>query len=273
MATYAIGDIQGCFRELQALVQQINFRPDQDRLYLVGDLINRGDDSLSVLRWVKQHQGSVFTVLGNHDLHLIAVHAGVGKLHKSDTLSEILEAPDCTLLIDWLRHQPLVIHTSDFLMVHAGLLPCWSVTVASELACEVEHALKAEDYRVFLQQMYGNKPTHWSNALKGEERLRLIVNAMTRMRLTTRNGGLDLSFKGELDDAPKDLCAWFDAPGRQNREHTIICGHWSALGLKLRQDLIALDTGCVWGGPLTAIRLEDRQVFQVPSYQPKANWE
>ncbi|WP_137938899.1 symmetrical bis(5'-nucleosyl)-tetraphosphatase [Chitinivorax sp. B] len=264
MPTYAIGDIQGCYQPFQNLLELINYNPTTDRIWLTGDLVNRGPCSLEVLRWAYQHQDRVTAVLGNHDLHLLAVAAGHGKLHKSDTLQPILDAPDRDVLLDWLRQQPLVHLDQGWLMVHAGLLPQWTVTDARLLAAEVEHILRGPDHGELFRHMYGNEPKRWSDDLQGWDRIRLIVNAMTRMRLTTQDGEIDLKFKGELPDAPAHLCAWFDAPGRRSANTPIVCGHWSALGLSLRDDLAALDTGCLWGGSLTALRLEDRQVYQLP---------
>ena len=263
MATYAIGDIQGCFEPLQQLLQTIRFNPQRDTLWLAGDLVNRGPGSLEVLRWAYSQRDALRVVLGNHDLHLLAVDAGHGKHHDEDTLQPILAAPDKPVLLDWLRRQKLVHRENGWLMVHAGLLPQWTADDAQRLAREVEARLQADDYRDFLRHMYGNKPGHWDEALQGDERLRLIVNAMTRMRLVSADGAIDLKFKGELENAPPELCAWFDAPGRRSADTPIVCGHWSALGLKLDANLCALDSGCLWGGDLTALRLEDRQVLQV----------
>jgi bis(5'-nucleosyl)-tetraphosphatase (symmetrical) len=263
MATYAIGDIQGCFKPFQQLLRQIEFNSGRDTLWLTGDLVNRGPDSLEVLRWVYRHQDSVEVVLGNHDLHLLAVAEGFGRIHEDDTLLEILDAADGKLLLDWLRCQPLMIATEGAAMVHAGLLPEWSIDKAVRLAGEVEDELSGPRYRTFLSRLYGNKPTRWSDDLKGMERLRIVVNAMTRMRLVTREGEIDLSFKGEREDAPEHLIPWFDVEGRRSAGTPIVCGHWSALGLYLTDDVLAIDTGCLWGGSLTALRLEDRQVFSV----------
>lgn len=263
MATYAIGDIQGCYQPLQQLLELIQFNPRQDTLWLAGDLVNRGPGSLEVLRWAYQHRDSLRVVLGNHDLHLLAVDAGHGKHSDEDTLQPILNAPDKTTLLDWLRQQKLVHREHGWLMVHAGLLPQWSADDAERLSREVEKRLQRDDYRDFLAHMYGNKPQRWDESLHGKERLRLIVNAMTRMRLVTRDGDIDLKFKGELEHAPPELLAWFDAADRRSADTPIVCGHWSALGLKLSENLCALDSGCLWGGDLTALRLEDRQIVQV----------
>ena len=270
MSTYAVGDLQGCLQELLSLLEQVGFDHGQDRLYLVGDLVNRGPESLAVLRWVYAHQASVRVVLGNHDLHLLAVQAGLARSKGRDTLQEILQADDVANLLDWLRAQPLVRCDGDFLFVHAGLLPDWTAEQALALSGEVQQQLLGSTYRDFLAAMYGNRPSRWDEGLQGFDRLRLIVNACTRMRLLDEEGGLDLEYKGELRDAPAGLVAWFDAPGRRSRDVTVVCGHWSALGLLIRPDVIALDTGCVWGGSLTAIMLDDGQVAQVPSRQPRS---
>lgn len=262
MATYAIGDIQGCYTDLIELLRLIDFSPSRDQLWLAGDLVNRGPDSLSVLRWVVKHQDSVQMVLGNHDLSLLAVSEGYGKVSSSDTFMDIIQASDGKLLLDWLRCQPLMLAGEGYAMVHAGLLPEWTIQRALGLAEEVEHELAGPNYRSFLARLYGNKPLRWNDELKGIDRLRLIVNVMTRMRLLTRDGELDLSFKGELADAPPYLMAWFDAPNRRHAGTPLIVGHWSALGLRLGPDVLAIDTGCLWGGSLTALRLEDRKVFQ-----------
>jgi bis(5'-nucleosyl)-tetraphosphatase (symmetrical) len=264
MATYAIGDIQGCFTPFQQLLRQIGFDSGKDSLWLTGDLVNRGPESLEVLRWVFEHQDCVQIVLGNHDLHLLALSEGFGRIHASDTLLPILNAADGKVLIDWLRCQPLMVAGNGYAMVHAGLLPEWTIDRALSLAEEVENVLSGPNYREFLSRMYGNKPTRWSEDLKGVERLRLIVNAMTRMRLMTRDGEMDLAFKGELADAPARLIPWFASERRRSHEMPIVCGHWSALGLFVTDDILAIDTGCLWGGSLTALRLEDRQVFALP---------
>ncbi|PXX49538.1 MULTISPECIES: symmetrical bis(5'-nucleosyl)-tetraphosphatase [Aquitalea] len=264
MATYAIGDIQGCFGPFQQLLRQIEFNPGKDTLWLTGDLVNRGPESLQVLRWVFQQQDRVQIVLGNHDLHLLAVSEGFGKLHRSDTVDDILNAADGKVLLDWLRCQPLMIAEQGYAMVHAGLLPEWSIDKALRLAEEVEDGLSGPYYRDFLSRLYGNKPTRWADDLKGAERLRVIVNAMTRMRFITREGEVDLAYKGELDGAPANLIPWFEAKGRRSSHTPIICGHWSALGLHVTEDILSIDSGCLWGGSLTALRLEDRQTFSLP---------
>ena len=263
MSTYAIGDIQGCFRSLQWLLDAFEFDPDRDRLWLVGDLVNRGPDSLATLRFVRDLGERAVCVLGNHDLHLLSVAAGCSKLRDDDTLDEVLHARDRDELIDWLRHRPMMHRQDQYAMVHAGLLPDWSVDTALALAHEVETALRAPDYEKLLSNMYGNQPDRWDAKLTGFARLRVIVNAMTRMRVCSADGRMDLRFKGEPGDAPRGMLGWFDVPGRASRGTPVIFGHWSALGLVLRPDIIGLDTGCLWGRQLSALRLDDHRLFQV----------
>jgi len=271
MATYAIGDIQGCYHAFQALLERVEFDVASDHLWLVGDLINRGSGSLEVLRWCYQHQQHISTVLGNHDLHALAVAHGIRKAHRSDTLQAIIDAPDAETLITWLRHQPLMVATDDYVMVHAGLLPQWQVSEALAFAKEVETTLRGDDYVDFLANMYGNTPNAWQGGLTGYDRLRMITNAMTRMRVCTPSGALDFDFKGELADVPNGLIPWFDVPNRVINDQAIIFGHWSALGLQQREDVYALDTGCLWGGKLTAMCLETKTITQVsPDKRDKA---
>ena len=263
MATYAIGDIQGCYHSFQHLLERIDFNFSRDRLWLVGDIINRGSGSLETLRWIYRHQSAVTMVLGNHDLHALAVAEGFVFQHKHDTLQSILAAPDRAELLHWLRHQPMLHAADGYLMVHAGLLPQWDVGQALALGAEVESALRDESYRDFLAHMYGNQPAGWDESLRGMDRLRLITNAMTRLRACTVDGQMDFRFKGELDDMPAGLMPWFEVPDRRSRNADIIFGHWSAMGLQRCPHLFALDSGCLWGGQLTALRLQDRQIFQV----------
>lgn len=264
MATYAVGDIQGCCAELQKLLEQIRFDPAVDRLWLVGDLVNRGPDSLGVLRLVRSLGKSAITVLGNHDLHLLAVSEGVAELHHSDTLQDILDAPDRDELLGWLRAQRLLHAENGFVLVHAGLLPGWTVAQAQQLALEAEAALHGPHYHEYLTRMYGNHPDQWEDELTGYKRLRVITNAFTRMRICTAQGEMEFKFKAEVKDIPAGYMPWFEVPGRASADATVVFGHWSALGLKVTPSVIALDTGCLWGGPLTAIRLEDSKLFQVP---------
>ena len=263
MATYAIGDIQGCFYAFQALLTRLEFNPKRDVLWLVGDIINRGAGSLELLRWCYQHQNQLKMVLGNHDLHALAVAHGVRPAHRSDTLQAILDAPDSDFLLTWLRHQPLIVSNDDYLMVHAGLLPQWQKVEALKYAEEVETVLQSPNYPYFLTNMYGNTPNVWHDDLEGIERLRIITNVMTRMRVYTVEGELEFGFKGELQDIPSGYMPWFDVPNRQTQSVNIICGHWSALGLQQRRNIHALDTGCLWGGKLTAMCLETKAITQV----------
>ncbi|MDE2259027.1 MAG: symmetrical bis(5'-nucleosyl)-tetraphosphatase [Betaproteobacteria bacterium] len=264
MSTYAVGDVQGCFASLEMLLTRIPIDWKHDRLWFVGDLANRGPQSLETLRFVKSLGSRAITVLGNHDLHLLCVAEGFARHHEGDTLRPILEASDREVLLDWLRHRPMMHSENGFVMVHAGLLPQWSISQAQSLAHEVEAALQATNYREFLEAMYGNQPRQWSNALTGMDRLRVITNAMTRIRLCTADGVMEFTHKGEPKDLPHGYLPWYDIPGRQSRAGKIIFGHWSALGLHLGSNVLALDTGCLWGGQLTAVRLEDQALFQVP---------
>lgn len=262
MATYAIGDIQGCYDEMRRLLDSIGFDPAQDRLWLVGDLVNRGPQSPEVLRYLRGLGERAIAVLGNHDLHLLVVAAGVRKPHRGDTLDALLAAPDRDELLDWLRRQRLMHAGAGYAMVHAGLLPHWSIAQAMALAREVEAALQGPDYGEFLNCMYGNAPAQWHDDLRGYDRLRVIVNAMTRLRLCTPDGVMDFTHKTGLDSAPAGYLPWFDVPGRASSDTPVLFGHWAALGLTLRPDVLGLDSGCVWGRRLTAVRLEDRRVFQ-----------
>lgn len=258
MPTYAIGDVQGCFDELTRLLSKIGHR-NSDRLWFVGDLVNRGPKSLGVLRFVRGLGDKAVVVLGNHDLHLVSQYEGFERTRADDTFADVLQAPDARELVDWLRTRPMMHVEGGYAMVHAGLLPQWTIDKAVSLGKEVEAALAATDYREFLKNMYGSQPDHWTDSLTGWDRLRVIVNAMTRLRFCTPQGRMDFRAKGKA--APAGQVPWFDL--RNDRE-TLVCGHWSALGLKTGEKLAALDSGCVWGGRLTALRLEDRALFQVP---------
>lgn len=264
MPTYVIGDVQGCSHELKALVELVGFDPACDRLWFVGDLVNRGPDSAGVLRFVKSLGESALTVLGNHDLHLLMVADGMERQHRSDTIHDVLRAPDREELIAWLRLRPIFHKEDNTVLVHAGLLPQWSVEKASGLAAEVEEALRGPDRIDLMANMYGNKPHEWSDDLSGHARFRVIINAMTRMRFCTPDGSMEFSHKGGLDKTPEGYLPWFEAPDPAWAGSSIVFGHWSALGFMMRENLVALDTGCLWGGALTAVRLEDRRVFQVP---------
>jgi bis(5'-nucleosyl)-tetraphosphatase (symmetrical) len=265
MATFAIGDVQGCHDELLRLIDELRFDASRDMLWLVGDLVNRGPGSLAVLRLLKSLGGRCVAVLGNHDLHLLAVSEGFARLRPEDTLDEVLAAPDRDELLAWLRNRPMLHVDGTCAMVHAGLLPQWNVFAARALAGEIESALRGDGYRDFLEQLYGSKPAAWDDTLRGPDRMRVIVNAMTRMRFCTPQGRMEFASKGGVESAPAGHFPWFDVPGRASADYTVVCGHWSALGLVMRSDLVALDTGCAWGGTLTAVRLEDRRVFQQPA--------
>jgi bis(5'-nucleosyl)-tetraphosphatase (symmetrical) len=262
VSTYAIGDIQGCYDELRSLLDTIRFDPSHDTLWLVGDLVNRGPNSLQTLRYLRGLGDAVVTVLGNHDLNLLAVAAGIRKPHKSDAVDDLLNAPDRDELLRWLRTRKMMHADSRYAMVHGGLLPQWSIARALELAGEVEAELQGENHVELLTRMYGNAPARWDDALTGYDRLRVIVNAMTRLRLCDAQGTMEFDHKTKPVDLPPGYMPWFDVPGRKNADTPIICGHWAALGLVVRNDLLAIDTGCVWGRTLTALRLEDRRVFQ-----------
>ncbi len=263
MTTYAIGDIQGCFDSFRRLLDLIRFDPAHDRLWLVGDLVNRGPHSLETLRFVKGLGKAAITVLGNHDLHLLMLAEGHSRKRGDDTLDEILEAPDREALLDWLRMRPMMHVEGGCALVHAGLLPQWSVARARELAGEVESALRGGQYRDFLAHMWGSEPPSWRDDLAGWPRLRVIVNAMTRMRFCSAEGVMEFKAKGEVTDAPEGYLPWFVVPGRRSADHILVTGHWSALGLKIEPNLLALDSGCLWGRHLTAVRLPKRKVFQV----------
>ncbi|MFD2366799.1 symmetrical bis(5'-nucleosyl)-tetraphosphatase [Pseudoduganella sp. GCM10020061] len=276
MKIYVIGDLQGCAHEAQLLLDRIDTDAHgEERLIFVGDLVNRGPDSLGALRRIKalQEAGKAEALLGNHDLHLVAVAAGAQARSHADTLDEILDAPDCDELMAWLRARPLAVMHDGCLMVHAGVLPQWSATRTLELAGEVQDVLRGEQYGDFLREMYGNQPDRWDDSLTGFARLRCIVNALTRMRLCAPDGTMDFKVK-ESAGAPdgSGLLPWFDLPGRATEDTTVVFGHWSALGLLLRPNLIGVDSGCVWGGKLSAVRLDTRQVIQVacPEYREHA---
>jgi bis(5'-nucleosyl)-tetraphosphatase (symmetrical) len=262
MATWAIGDVQGCFDELSALLDRIRFDATRDILWFVGDLVNRGPKSLEVLRFVHGLGKAARVVLGNHDLHLVCRIEGLWKRRADDTLDTIIDAPDGAELVDWLRAQPLMHVEGGHAMVHAGLLPDWSIERARGYSREVEDALAARDYREFLAQMYGSEPSRWSDKLEGWDRLRAIVNVFTRMRFSTAANDIEVRTKGNVP--PAGYKPWFDFR-RSADSADIVCGHWSTLGLKLTDRVMAIDTGCVWGGSLTALRLDDRKVEQVKS--------
>lgn len=260
MAVYAIGDVQGCDEELGQLLTRLNFSASRDKLWLVGDLVNRGPRSLEVLRRVKAMGDAAVCVLGNHDLHLLALVLSPNEPLKSkDTLKQILEAPDRDELIHWLRHRSMLHHDTElgYTMIHAGLPPQWDLATAQACASELEATLRDERRcRDLFAHMYGDKPEVWSDDLQGHERLRFITNCLTRLRFCRPDGRLDLKFKGEVKDAPKHLMPWFKVAGRRSRDMRIVCGHWSALGYHDADNVLAIDTGCVWGERLCAVRLD-----------------
>lgn len=262
----AFGDLQGCHAPFRRLLDKLAVQPETP-LWFAGDLINRGPDSLETLREVAAFGPRAHAVLGNHDLHLLAVSAGIRKLKDSDTLADILAAPDAQDLLDWLRHRPFAHYENGMLMVHAGVLPQWDVPLALELADELQHALRGPDWKDTLKDLYGNEPRRWSLDLKRKDRMRVAFNAFTRIRFCTPDGTMEFAANGGPGSAPPDYLPWFDAPERRTNDTTMVFGHWAALGLMLRDNLIALDSGCVWGNRLSAVRLAanpgDRTVFQV----------
>lgn len=257
MAMYAIGDIQGCFDELQRLLERIQYDPDIDQLWFAGDLVNRGPKSLETLRFVRAQ--NAITVLGNHDLHLLASAYTPGQRRPKDTLIEIIDAPDAQELLDWLRQQPLLHHDSlsGYTMVHAGLPPQWDLQIAQHCAAEVEQVLRTGNLLDFLAGMYGDEPDCWSDSLQGQDRLRFITNCFTRLRFCDEAGQLALQHKGSPGSQPENLKPWFEWPQRKSRDMNILFGHWSTLGALDATGIHALDTGCLWGGTLTALRLDD----------------
>jgi bis(5'-nucleosyl)-tetraphosphatase (symmetrical) len=261
MATLAIGDIQGCYDQLMRLLERAGYDERRDVLWFVGDLVNRGPQSLATLRFVRGLGERAVTVLGNHDLNLLAVAEGIRKPHRGDTDGDILAAPDRNELLTWLRGQKMMHVENGYAMVHAGLLPQWTIPQAAALAREAEAALRAPGYRQFLRDMYGNEPVRWRDDLTGTERLRIVVNTMTRMRLTTADGALELSYKMGLDRVPPGHMPWYDAPRRASRGTTILFGHWASHGVIVREDVACRDRGCGWGRALSALRLEDRRLF------------
>ncbi|MCL1887079.1 MAG: symmetrical bis(5'-nucleosyl)-tetraphosphatase [Betaproteobacteria bacterium] len=273
MKTYAIGDIQGCLQPLQALMRNIERETQGARYLLAGDLVNRGPHSLETLRFIRGLGDRVVTVLGNHDLYLLAVAAGARKKQSLGSLQAVFNAPDYEELIDWLRYRPMAHGEGEYLLVHAGVLPQWTFAQTMALAKEVESVLRGPDWKDFMQEMYGDQPAKWRDDLTGMDRLRCIVNGLTRLRFCSEDGEMEFETKEGLSKAPAGFVPWFEVQARQTQHDTIIFGHWSTLGLLLRPNLIALDTGCVWGRQLTAMCLEDRTLFQVDCrdfYMPDA---
>ncbi|MCD0505227.1 symmetrical bis(5'-nucleosyl)-tetraphosphatase [Bordetella petrii] len=265
---WMIGDVQGCCAPLEQLLAHPDIAGEPDaRFWFAGDLINRGPQSLATLRRIIDLGEQAVSVLGNHDLHLLAAAAGVRKPSKSDTIDEILQAPDADDLIDWLRHRPLAHYEHKHLLVHAGVLAKWDVAKTLALAAEVQDALRGPNWQKALQKMYGNEPVSWKDRHKGGKRLRVIINALTRIRLCTPAGHMEFATKVAPGAWPDGLLPWFDVPRRATKDVTIVFGHWSTLGLLERSDVICLDTGCVWGGALTAMRLQDHKLVQIKCSQ------
>ena len=259
MAIYAIGDLQGCHDALLRLLEHVHFDPASDRLWFVGDLVNRGPQSLQCLRFVQGLGDRAITVLGNHDLHLLAIRYGNNRHYDNHSLDDILQAPDSDELLDWLRHRPLLYHDSDagYTLIHAGLPPQWSLATARRCANEVEVALRAANPAGYFMEMYGNKPDQWSDDLQGQNRLRFITNCLTRLRYCTPGGKLAMKHKGPPGSQPAGVIPWFSVPARATAGERIVFGHWSTLGCYIGHNAYAIDTGCVWGGQLTALRLGD----------------
>ncbi len=269
MSLYCIGDLQGCNAPFQRLLAKIDFSPSRDTLYLLGDLVNRGPDSLGTLRSLMTLGDAAQCLLGNHDLHLLALWQGVRKPGRHDTVQDILQAPDREALLDWLRHRPMAMHRHGWLMVHAGVLPQWDTAQTMTLAAEVERALRGPDLKGFLSAMYGNTPNQWQDGLKGENRLRVIVNALTRLRFCTAQGAMEFGSSEAASAAPEGCMPWFEVPGRATQDTSIAFGHWSTLVTDahrpsgLRNNTLPLDTGCVWGGCLTAAKLGAAGIFEL----------
>jgi len=271
---YLVGDIQGCAPALDRLLDEIAFSPSRDHLYVLGDLVNRGPGSLATLRRLRGLGAAASCVLGNHDWHLLAVAAGVRPRHRSDTLDDILDAPDREDWLAWVRTRRMAIFERGWLMLHAGVVPQWDLATTLELAGDLEQNLRERPPREFLAALFGNEPARWSDSLAGDERLRFILNTLTRIRFVADDGTLEFQTKDGADAAPPGFHPWFDAPGRRTAGVPIAFGHWSSLGLMDRPDLLGLDTGCVWGGRLTAVRIDGdaREIFHVecaPAQRPR----
>lgn len=266
MAVYAVGDVQGCLEPLQCLLEHVAFDPSKDRLWLVGDLVNRGPQSLETLRFLYGIRDSLVCVLGNHDLHLLAASRNIERLRKNDTLREVLDAPDCGDLLEWLRQQKLMHYDEErnIAMVHAGIPPQWTLKKALKCASEVEEALRDDNLiEPFLDGMYGNEPAQWDKDLRGVTRLRVITNYFTRMRFCTRDGKLDLKGKEGVDTALPGYAPWFSYSERKTKGLKIIFGHWAALEGKCNEpDMFALDTGCVWGGAMVLLNVDSGELHR-----------
>lgn len=269
MSTLLIGDIHGCYNELEALLEKSQFDAQKDTLWITGDLVARGPDSLSVLRLIYSLRNSVRLVLGNHDIHLLAIHAGIASIKKRDNLAQLLAAPDCDELLDWLRCQPLlqIDEEKKLVMVHAGISPQWDITTTKRCAKDVEKVLKSDSYSLFLDTMYGDFPNSWSESLSGLARLRFITNVLTRMRYCYPNGSLDFDCKEAPDNAPKPLKPWFNLPNSVAQQYSIVFGHWASLkGKGTPEGFYPLDTGCCWGKKLTMLRWEDKTFFKQKAF-------
>ncbi len=265
MATYVIGDIHGWFQPFRALLAKIEFDPESDELWFVGDLVNGGPQSREVVEWAREHSASVKVALGNHDLHMLAVWTGAHPARRKDTFADLLEAPNADELCDWLRHQNILHRRGNHAVVHAAIWPKWTLKKAEKIARELEAALRVDDPRPFFDQMYGNDPRKWSKKLQGHDRLRFAVNVFTRARCLTKKNKLDFDHKGTLASLPRGLTPWFDVLARRPDDGArYYFGHWSALGLRIRPRAVCLDTGVRWGRRLTAMRLEDGAIFSVP---------
>jgi bis(5'-nucleosyl)-tetraphosphatase (symmetrical) len=271
MSIYAIGDIQGCYTSLQRLIHAVRFNPQHDRLWFTGDLVNRGPDSLHVLRYIRDLGSAATTVLGNHDLFLISVAAGVSMLRRSDTLAQVLESSDCDDLLAWLRQQPLLHREDEWVLVHAGLLPQWTIEDAQQLAKEAEMALRGEEYVGSLRALHADVHVQWDPELTGPVRFASIMKVLTRLRACSVSGVMESSFSGPPELTPYGFHPWFSIPSRKSAAATIVYGHWAAMGLHIMPNLLSLDSGCVYGRRLTAICLEDRRVFQVSCEDTRAS--
>lgn len=262
---YLMGDLQGCCQALERMLQTIEFSPSRDHLFVLGDLVNRGPDSLGVLRRLRGLDNAATCLLGNHDLHLLAVAHAVRKMHRSDTLAPILDAPDRDDWLNWLRQQRMAVHEHGWLMVHAGVVPQWDAAQTVALAGEVEAMLRSPEVGEFLTTMYGNEPARWDEGLQGVDRWRCVVNSLTRLRFCAVDGTMEFATKEGAGGAPEGHLPWFEVPGRRTEGTPVAFGHWSTLGLINRDDLLALDTGCLWGGHLTAVRIDGatRELIQI----------
>lgn len=269
---YCMGDIHGCHAEFQALLQALDFSPSRDVLYVLGDLVNRGPESAAVIRGLMALEGSAHCLLGNHDIHLLAVAQGLRSMHSKDTLRDVLDAPDAPVLLDWLRHLPLALHANNCLMVHAGVMPQWSVPQTLQCADAVSQALQAPDWCSNLAQIFGNQPACWHDDLQGMDRLRCSLNALTRMRMLHADGCLDFAHKLGPEAAPAGLAPWYAYPNRQTAHTLVAFGHWSTAGLVQSNNVLGLDTGCVWGGRLSAAEIlpagQVARIVQVSSHSP-----